>query len=121
MSATCDPQEILRIASHRRGKWTMTRWVVSSSLRFRRLVLAAAVFLLAGGILQLRTTSVDALPEFGPTRVEVQTESLGLSAEEVEQLITNPLEQEFFNGLPWLDRIRSSSIPGLSSIEMEFE
>ncbi|WP_202869809.1 efflux RND transporter permease subunit [Kribbella caucasensis] len=84
-------------------------------------MLAAAVFLLAGGILQLRTTSVDALPEFGTTRVEVQTESLGLSAEEVEQLITNPLEQEFFNGLPWLDRLRSSSIPGLSSIEMEFE
>ncbi|GAB3849621.1 efflux RND transporter permease subunit [Dactylosporangium cerinum] len=64
---------------------------------------------------------MEAYPEFTPPRVEVQTEALGLSAEEVEQLITNPMEQEFFNGLPWLSRIRSNSFPGLSSIELIFE
>jgi CzcA family heavy metal efflux pump len=99
----------------------MMPWIVGSSLRFRRLVIAAAAGLMAVGIFQLRDMSMEPLPEFGPVRVEVQTESLGLSAEEVEQLITNPLEQEFFNGLPWLDELRSSSIPGLSSIEMIFE
>jgi CzcA family heavy metal efflux pump len=99
----------------------MMRWIVGTSLKFRLLVGAAAAALLALGIIQLRAMPVEALPEFGPVRVEVQTESLGLSAEEVEQLITNPLEQEFFNGLPWLAELRSSSINGLSSIEMVFE
>jgi CzcA family heavy metal efflux pump len=99
----------------------MMPWIVGSSLRFRRVVIAVAAGLMAVGIFQLRDVPVEPLPEFGPVRVEVQTESLGLSAEEVEQLITNPLEQEFFNGLPWLDELRSSSIPGLSSIEMIFE
>ena len=99
----------------------MTRWIVGSSLRYERLVLALAVALLAVGLVQLRSSTMEALPEFMPTRVEVQTESLGMSAEEVEQLITNPMENEFFNGIPWLARLQSRSIPGLSSIEMTFE
>jgi Cu/Ag efflux pump CusA len=99
----------------------MTRWMVSSSLKFKVLVLAVAVALMALGIYQLRSMPVETFPEFMPTRVEVQTEALGLSAEEVEQLLTNPLEQEFFNGIPWLAELRSSSLPGLSSIEMIFE
>jgi multidrug efflux pump subunit AcrB len=64
---------------------------------------------------------VEALPEFGPVRVDVQVESLGLSAEEVENLITNPIEKEFFNGLPWLAKLESRTIPGLTSMEMTFE
>jgi CzcA family heavy metal efflux pump len=99
----------------------MTRWIVGSSLKFKLLVLAVAAALMALGIDQLRSMPVETFPEFMPTRVEVQTESLGLSAEEVEQLLTNPLEQEFFNGIPWLAELRSSSLPGLSSIEMIFE
>lgn len=99
----------------------MTRWMVGSSLKFKVLVLAVAVALMALGIYQLRSMPVETFPEFMPTRVEVQTEALGLSAEEVEQLLTNPLEQEFFNGVPWLAGLRSSSLPGLSSIEMIFE
>ncbi len=63
----------------------------------------------------------DVLPEFMPTTVEVQTEALGLSASEVEQLITVPLEQDLLNGVAWMESIRSRSIPGLSSIEMIFE
>ena len=56
--------------------------------------------------------SVDTLPEFGPTYVEVQTEALGLSAEEVEQLITVPLEADLLNGVPFLDEIHSQSVAG---------
>jgi Cu/Ag efflux pump CusA len=64
---------------------------------------------------------VDVLPEFTPPRVEVQTEALGLSAAEVEQLITVPLEQDLLNGVAWLDTIRSESVPGLSRVELIFE
>ncbi|CCH32612.1 efflux RND transporter permease subunit [Actinosynnema sp. NPDC047251] len=99
----------------------MMRWIVGSSQKYRRLVLAVAVALLAFGFAQLRNTSVDALPEFGPVRVDVQVEALGLSAEEVENLITNPIENEFFNGIPWLAKLESRTIPGLSSLEMTFE
>ena len=56
-----------------------------------------------------------------PPSVEVQTEALGLSAAEVEQLITVPLEQDLLNGVPWLDRIHSSSRPGLSAIDLTFQ
>ena len=85
------------------------------------LVLAVAVALMAFGFVQLRSTSPDALPEFGPVRVDVQVEALGLSAEEVENLITNPMENEFFNGIPWLAKLESRTLPGLSSMEMTFE
>ncbi|MGS2619917.1 efflux RND transporter permease subunit [Micromonospora sp. LZ34] len=99
----------------------MMRWIVGSSIKYQRLVLAVAVALLAFGFVQLRTSSVEALPEFGPVRVDVQVEALGLSAEEVENLITNPMENEFFNGIPWLAKLESRTIPGLSSMEMTFE
>ncbi len=99
----------------------MMRWIVESSVKFRLLVIVVAVAFLTIGILQLRDAPVEALPDFGPVRVELQTEALGLSPEEVENLITNPMEQEFFNGMPWLHKIRSDSVPGLSSIEMIFE
>ncbi len=99
----------------------MMRWIVGSSQKYRRLVLAVAVALLAFGFVQLRNTTVGALPEFGPVRVDVQVEALGLSAEEVENLITNPIENEFFNGIPWLAKLESRTIPGLTSMEMTFE
>jgi Cu/Ag efflux pump CusA len=62
----------------------------------------------------------DVLPEFNPPFVEVQTEALGLSAQEVEQLITVPLEQDLLNGVAWIDTLESESMPGLSSIGMTF-
>lgn len=99
----------------------MLRWIVGSSQKYRRLVLAIAVALMAFGFVLLRDTSVEALPEFGPVRVDVQVEALGLSAEEVENLITNPIENEFFNGIPWLAKLESRTIPGLTSMEMTFE
>src|SRR5262245_39697188 len=99
----------------------MVSWIVGSSLRFQRLVLAIAVAMIGFGFVQLRGTSMQTLPEFGPVRVEVQVEALGLSAEEVENLITNPMENEFFNGIPWLAKLESRTLPGLSSMEMTFE
>ena len=99
----------------------MTRWIVGSSLKFRLLVLAAAAAMLAVGISQLRDMPVDVLPEYGPPTVEVQTEALGLSAAEVEQLVTVPLEADLLNGVAFLEDIRSESIAGLSRILLVFE
>ena len=90
-------------------------------MKFRLLILAAAIGILALGIVQLRGTSLEVLPEFSPPYAEIQTEALGLSAEEVEQLITVPLEQDLLNGVEGVDVIRSESLPGLSSIVMVFE
>ena len=97
------------------------RWALGSSLRFWRLVVALAILLMVFGVGQLRSAPVDAYPDFRPPSVEVQTEALGLSAVEVEQLITVPLEQDLLNGVPWLDHIHSASMPGLSVIDLTFE
>ncbi|MEY2477805.1 MAG: hypothetical protein QOG87_3120 [Actinomycetota bacterium] len=99
----------------------MMRWIVRSSLRSRGLVVAAAVAVLVLGVSQLQRMPRDVLPEFRPPTVEVQTEALGLSADEVEELITTPLEQDLLNGVAFLDVIRSQSLPGMSRIEMIFE
>ena len=90
-------------------------------MKFRLLILAAAIGVLAVGIVQLRGTSMEVLPEFSPPYAEIHTEALGLSADEVEQLITVPLEQDLLNGVEGVDVIRSESLPGLSSIVMVFE
>ncbi len=99
----------------------MIRAIVGASLRFRLLVLGIAAGIMVVGILQLRDAPADVLPEFTPPYVEVQTEALGLSAEEVEQLITVPLEADLLNGVQGVDTIRSESLPGLSSITLVFE
>ncbi|MGH2776133.1 MAG: efflux RND transporter permease subunit [Actinomycetota bacterium] len=99
----------------------MMRWIVGSSLKFRLLMIAVAAGTMFFGIMQLGDTSVDILPEFTPPTVEVQAEALGLSAEEVEQFITVPLEQDLLNGVAFLDEIHSASLPGLSSVVMTFE
>jgi CzcA family heavy metal efflux pump len=99
----------------------MTRIIVGSSLKFRLLVVFAAAGLVIAGVARLSDMRVDNYPEFTPPYVEVQTEALGLSATEVEQLITVPLEVDLLNGVAWLDKIRSESLPGLSSIFLLFE
>ena len=99
----------------------MVRWIVARGLRAPRLMLALAVVAIVAGAVQFRSRPVDVLPEFEPPTVEVQTEALGLSAAEVEQFITVPLEQDLLNGVAFLQDIRSASLPGLSSIQMVFE
>jgi Cu/Ag efflux pump CusA len=97
------------------------RAIVGWSLRFRLLVLGLAAASLLFGYTQLSRASVDTLPEFGPPYVEIQTEALGLSAEEVEELITVPLEADLLHGVAFLDQIHSKSVTGLSSIVLYFE
>jgi CzcA family heavy metal efflux pump len=99
----------------------MIRSVIASSLRFRLIVIGIAVGVMAVGIVQLRAAPVDVLPEFTPPYVEVQTEALGLSANEVEQLITVPLEADLLNGIEGVDVIRSESVAGLSDVVLVFE
>src|SRR6266700_8074777 len=98
----------------------MIRWIVEWSLKFRLLVLALSLGMVVFGATQIRSMPVDALPEFAPPYVEVQTEAPGLSASEVEELVTLNLE-ELLNGTPWLQTIRSTSVPGLSSITLIFQ
>lgn len=97
------------------------RWIVEWSLRTKSLVLGVACLVFLFGALKLRNFSVDTLPEFSNTYVEIQTEALGLSAVEVEQFITLGLEADLLNGVPWLKTIQSQSIDGLSSIRLVFE
>jgi CzcA family heavy metal efflux pump len=98
----------------------MFRWIIGSSLQFRLLVLGAAAALIAFGSVELRKMPVDVFPEFAPPVVEVQTEAIGLSAAELENLITLNLE-ELLSAVPWLKSIRSQSVTGLSSIVLTFE
>lgn len=74
---------------------------------------------IACGVYAVWHTRLDVFPEFAPPQVELQTEAPGLSAEEVEQLVTTPLEAGL-NGTPGLDAIRSRSIQGLSVITLVF-
>src|SRR3954452_16070003 len=99
---------------------TLMRWAVSSSLRFRYLVVALGVLTMAVGVITLPSNRVDAFPEFAPPRVVVQTACLGLSTSDVEQLVSVPLEQAF-DGIDGLDVLRSKSVPQLSSIELIFK
>ena len=99
----------------------MIRSIIGMSLRFWMLLIAIAVGVMAIGIVQLRNAPVDVLPEFTPPYVEVQTEALGLSANEVEQLITVPLEADLLNGIEGVDVIRSESVAGLSDVVMVFK
>ena len=97
------------------------RVLVSAGVRFRLLVIGIAGALLLIGATQLQNARVDVLPEFTPPYVEIQTEALGLSAEEVEELVTVPLEADLLHGVAFLSEIRSQSLPGLSSIVLIFE
>ncbi|MEZ4681655.1 MAG: efflux RND transporter permease subunit [Caldilineaceae bacterium] len=99
----------------------MIRWLIETSLRARILTLVIAAIILVVGITQLRAMPIDVFPEFDPPVVEVQTEALGLSAAEVESLITVPMEADLLNGVAWLDHMYSESVASLSSILMVFE
>jgi CzcA family heavy metal efflux pump len=99
----------------------MMRWIVGSSLQLRFLIVILAAVLMVFGVAQLRNMPVDVYPEFNPPLVEVQTEALGLSAAEVESLITTPMEADLLNGVAWLDRMYSESVAGLSRILLVFE
>jgi CzcA family heavy metal efflux pump len=93
----------------------MMAWLVSLSLRHRIVVVVVAALMVVMAWRTVRTASLDVFPEFAPPLIEVQTEAPGLSTTEVEALVTVPLEAAL-NGVPGLDRIRSKSVLGLSSV-----
>ncbi len=95
-------------------------WLISTALRLRVLVVAGAALLLIGGGRLLRDAPLDVFPEFALPTIEIQTEAPGLSTEEVESLLSMPIENAL-NGTPWLKTIRSKSVLGLSSVVLLFE
>jgi len=97
----------------------MLNWLVSTSLQLRIVVIVLAGLVLVAGPQIIRNMPLDVFPEFAPPLVEVQTEGPGLSATEVESLITVPIEN-VLNGTPELDTLRSKSVLGLSSVVLIF-
>jgi CzcA family heavy metal efflux pump len=99
--------------------WTPQAALVAFAIRFRGIMVALACALLGYGVFALGGAKYDVFPEFVPPQVAIQTESPGLSPEQVEALVTMPIETSI-NGLPGLATMRSSSIQGLSVITAVF-
>jgi len=97
----------------------MLRQVVELSLRSRGTVVVLACLVAAYGIYATQRVKLDVFPEFAPPRIVIQTEAPGLSAEEVETLVTRPIENGL-NGTPDLEIIYSQSIQGLSVVTTVF-
>ena len=93
--------------------------IVRSSLRFRGIIIALASALLGYGIYSLTQVRYDVFPEFAPPQVVIQTEAPGLASEQVEVLVTQPIENAI-NGVAGIESIRSGSIQGLSIVTVVF-
>jgi HME family heavy-metal exporter len=98
----------------------MFKWLLDRSLANRLLVLIAAVVLMVYGAFTLTRTPVDVFPDLNKPTVTIMTEAGGMAAEEVEQLITFPLETTM-NGLPGVESVRSTSSAGLSFLYVTFD
>jgi heavy metal efflux system protein len=94
--------------------------VVTTALRQRTLCMFVVALLVAFGVYSFRRLPVDAYPDLSPPQVEVITQWGGRAAEEVERLITIPIEVEM-NGVPNVTVVRSISLYGLSDVRMTFE
>jgi CzcA family heavy metal efflux pump len=94
--------------------------IIRTSLKHRWLIVAAALVLIGVGLFETSRMPLDVLPELSAPSVTVITEANGLAPEEVEKLVTVPLEQAL-NGTSGVRRIRSSSAIGISLIWVEFE
>lgn len=98
----------------------MLQSLVNFSIRFRGVVTAFACLLVAYGIYVVNRAKYDVYPEFAPPQVAIQTEAPGLSPEEVEALVTRPVENAI-NGVASVESIRSQSIQGLSVVTAVFQ
>ena len=97
----------------------MFKWLLDNSLSNRLLVIIASLVLMGYGAFTLTQTPVDVFPDLNKPTVTIMTEAGGMAAEEVEQLITFPLETTM-NGLPGVESVRSTSSSGLSFIYVTF-
>jgi len=93
--------------------------IVRSSLRFRGVIIALACVLVGYGLYTLSRAQYDVFPDFAPPQVVIQTESPGLAPEQVEVLVTQPIENAI-NGVVGIERLSSNSIQGLSAITVTF-
>lgn len=98
----------------------MFNWIVRNSLRNRLFVLAIASLLMAYGAFTAWRTPVDVFPDLNKPLVTVLSEAGGMAPEEVEQLVSFPIET-VLNGMPGITRVRSTSGVGLSIVYAEFD
>src|SRR6266496_570732 len=98
----------------------MLKRIVEISLAFRGVVIALACALLGYGLFVAAHAKLDVFPEFVQPQVTVQAEAPGLAPEQVEVLVTRPIESEL-NGVGHLESIRSESIQGLSVVTAVFK
>ncbi len=98
----------------------MLNSIVDISLRYKVLVLVGFLLVVAFGVQAFRTVPVDAFPDVTPVQVNIYTESPGLAAEDVEKLLTFPVETAVA-GLPGVEEIRSVSLFGLSYVSVYFK
>src|SRR5450759_1292728 len=94
--------------------------IVSFARAQRFIKIMAAVALIVWGAISFRNLPIDAYPDLSPPHVEIITQWPGHAAEEIERLISIPLEVEM-NGIPNIEALRSISLYGLSSLKMNFE
>src|SRR5258705_13191389 len=95
------------------------RWLVDLCVRFAGTIATLTLVALALGIWAVQSAPLDVFPDFVPSTVDIQTEAPGFTAQQVEQLVTNPIENAV-GGAPGLATLRSESIPGLSLGTIQF-
>ncbi|EWS56824.1 CusA/CzcA family heavy metal efflux RND transporter [Methylibium sp. T29] len=98
----------------------MLNAIVDASLRYKVLVLVAFAVVIGLGVQAFRQVPVDAFPDVTPIQVSIYTESPGLAAEDVEKLLTTPIEGGMA-GLPGVEEVRSVSLFGLSYVAVYFK